>query len=93
MPPLTETRHAAVRRQQRAISSFVVGLLMDQGASMRHDGAEVYYADKEARRRIRRTLGDRIHAAVEGYLDAYVVCADDGQVITTGWRTARLRRA
>ena len=93
MPRQAETRHAAVRRQQRAIPAFVVDLLVKEGASMRHAGAEVYYTDKDARRRIRRELGDRIHAAIEGYLDAYVVCGDDGRVITTGWRTCRLRRA
>ncbi|MGG5890698.1 hypothetical protein ACLF3G_26745 [Falsiroseomonas sp. HC035] len=89
---IVETRHASVRRQQRAIPAFVVGLLMDQGACMRHQGAEVYYADKAARRRIRRSLGCRIHAIVETYLDAYVVCGDDGHVVTTAWRTQRLRK-
>ena len=90
---LRETRHASVRRQGRGIPTFVVNLLVEQGACMRHDGAEVFYIDKEARRRIRRALGDRIHAALESYLDAYVVLGADGRVITTAWRTGRLRRA
>ncbi|MGG5812480.1 hypothetical protein [Falsiroseomonas sp. CW058] len=88
-----ETRHATARRQGRGIPPFVVNLLVEQGASMRQHGADVFYIDKEARRRIRRALGDRIHAALETYLDAYVVLADDGCVITTAWRTRRLRRA
>jgi hypothetical protein len=90
---LHETRHATARRQGRGIPPFVVNLLVEQGASMRHDGADVFYIDKEARRRIRRALGDRIHTALESYLDAYVVLGDDGSVITTAWRTRRLRRA
>jgi len=90
---LCETRHATARRQGRGIPAFVVNLLLEQGACTRHDGADVFYIDKAARRRIRRTLGDRIHAAVESYLDAYIVCGDDGRVITAAWRTTRLRRA
>ena len=90
---LYETRHATTRRQGRGIPAFVVNLLLEEGTSMRHDGADVFYIDKEARRRIRRTLGDRIHAAIERYLDAYVVCGDDGRVITAAWRTCRLNRA
>lgn len=90
---LCETRHAAIRRKGRGIPPFVVNLLVEQGTCTRHDGADVYHVDKEARRRIRRVLGDRIHAALEGYLDAYVVLNDDGRVITASWRTGRLRRA
>jgi hypothetical protein len=90
---LGETRHAIARRQGRGIPPFVVNLLLEQGACTRHDGADVFYVDKEARRRIRRTLGDRIHAALEAYLDAYVVLGDDGRVVTAAWRTRRLRRA
>jgi hypothetical protein len=90
---LHQTRHATARLQGRGIPPFVVNLLVEQGACMRHDGAEVFYIDKEARRRIRRSLGDRIHAALEGYLDAYVVLGDDGRVVTAAWRTRRLRRA
>lgn len=90
---LSETRHATVRRQGRGIPPFVVNLLLEQGACTRHDGADVFYVDKEARRRIRRALGDRIHAALEAYLDAYVVLGDDGRVVTAAWRTRRLRRA
>jgi hypothetical protein len=90
---LHETRHATARRQGRGIPPFVVNLLVEQGACARHDGADVFYIDKEARRRIRRALGDRIHAALESYLDAYVVLGDDGRVVTAAWRTRRLRRA
>ncbi|WP_198368467.1 hypothetical protein [Roseomonas rosulenta] len=89
---LAMTRHATARSQGRAIPPFVVSLLLDHGSDLRHDGAEVRFVDKAARRRIRRELGDRIHAAIEPYLDAYVVCSDDGRIITTGWRVQRLKR-
>ncbi|HYZ32048.1 MAG TPA: hypothetical protein VE684_07160 [Crenalkalicoccus sp.] len=39
----------------------------------------------------RRELGGRIYGAIEELLDAYVVCADDGRVITVGWRRERIR--
>lgn len=90
---LTETRHARTRRQQRAIPAFVVNLLLEQGTCMRHHGADVFFVDKAARRRIRCTLGNRVHAALEAYLDAYIVLSDDGCLITAAWRTGRLHQA
>lgn len=70
---------------------FAVGLLLDYGAAMRHDGAEVRFVDKAARRLIRREIGGGEHAAVENFLHGYVVRGDDGQVITIGWRNGRLK--
>jgi hypothetical protein len=87
-----ETRHAEMRRQQRAISPFVVSLLRDYGVGMRHDGAEVRFFDKASRRRVRSELGIRIYAAIEPQLDAYAVLSAEGTLITTAWRLKRLKR-
>jgi hypothetical protein len=86
------TRHAEARAQQRAVPVFVVDLLRDYGVAVHHEGAEVWFADKAARKRIRREVGNRINVAIEPFLDAYVVCGNDGEVITVGWRTGRLKR-
>ncbi len=89
---LRETRHATARRQGRGVPAFVVNLLLEQGACTRYDGADVFRVDKAARCRIRRTLGDRIHAAFESFLYAYVVLGDNGRA-AAAWRTRRQRRA
>ena len=86
------THHAEARSQQRSIPPFVAGLLRDYGAAVHHQGAEVWFADKPARKRIRHEVGNRIYAAIERFLDAYVVCGDDGAMITLGWRTGRLKQ-
>jgi len=88
-PPLT--CHASARSQQRSIPPFAIKLLLEYGASMRHQGAEVWFIYKAARRRIRREVGCHFHSAIERFLDAYVVRGDDGQVITVGWRIGRLK--
>lgn len=90
---MTMTRHAQERAQQRAIPPFVVDLLLAFGTETRHRGAEVRYFDKEARRRLRHHLGDRILRSIgERVLDTYAVLGDGGQVVTVAHRTRRLRR-
>lgn len=87
------TRHASVRLQQRAVPALVMSLLLDYGSTMRHDGAEVVYFDKQARRRLRHAVGgDRSLAVVERWLNTYIVTGDGGQVVTVARRTRRLRR-
>jgi len=87
------TRHAAVRLQQRAVPPFVTSLLLEFGATMRHEGADVVYLDKRAKRRLREALGgNRGLVVVDRWLNTYVVIGDDGGVITVGRRNRRLRR-
>lgn len=87
-----ETCHASVRRQGHTIPPFDIDLLMEHGSSIRICGADIYFMNKDARRRTKRLLGDRIHAALEQYLDAYVVCPNDGRIITAAWRRRRFRQ-
>ncbi len=85
--------HCRVRMQQRAIPSVIAQLLLDHGSRMRHAGADVVFADKHARRRIRRAVGGaRNMRTVEPWLDTYFVVADDGSLVTAARRTDRLRR-
>jgi len=88
------TRHSQVRMQQRALPPFVVSLIIDFGSRLRNGGADVFFVDKLARRRLRVELGgDRGLAVIDQWLGAYVVVSDDGTVITTGHRTSRIKRA
>jgi len=89
------TGHGRQRLQQRAIPSIVVSLIHSDGSVRHsHDGSEIRFIDKAARRRIRQTIGgDRAYALLERWLDGtYLVVAADGSVITTGHRTRPIRR-
>lgn len=90
--PLSFTAHARARCQQRAIRPDIVERILDYGRPTRFRGADSYALDKEGRRRLRRDLGDRNFRAIERQLDAYVVVADNGLIITAAWSTQRLWR-
>jgi hypothetical protein len=87
------SRHAVARMQQRAMPPFAIHLLLNFATERRSHGASVYAHDKTSRRRVRDHLGGRGVKLIEPLLDAYVVLAEDGSIITAGWRTHRLRRA
>jgi hypothetical protein len=84
------TAHAQRRSQQRSISSDVIDALLSYGERQRHQGADVYYLTKSARRRCAGALGDR-YRRLEKRLDSYVVVSDDGTVITVARRLQRLK--
>lgn len=90
---MTATFHAAVRMQKRAIPPAAIDLLLNYGASTRSCGAESFFFDKAARRRIAKDLGRAEIRRVARFLNAYAVVGDDGVLITAAWRTRRLRRA
>ena len=89
---MTVTVHAAMRMQQRAIPPVAIDLLLDYGSSTRTRGAESFFFDKAARRRVLQDLGKAEVRRVERLLNAYAVVSDSGILITTAWRTRRLRR-
>jgi hypothetical protein len=87
------SKHCQTRLSQRAIPSLIATLLLDHGSRMRHNGAEVLFIDKAARKDIRRAVGgDRNMRTVEPWLGTYLVVAYDGTLVTMGHRTHRLRR-
>jgi hypothetical protein len=87
------SNHARQRCKQRSISPAIVEWLAAFGTSLpAGDGAERLIFDKPARRRLARNLGRSIFNRIEEYLDAYVIRAIDGEIITSGWLTERVRR-
>jgi hypothetical protein len=88
------TNHGQQRQQQRAIPGLVVSLIHSEGSvSHSHDGSEIRFIDKAARKRIRRAVGgDRAYAMLERWFDKTYLVAADGSVITTGHLTCRIRR-
>ncbi|GMN03759.1 hypothetical protein [Erythrobacter sp. MTPC3] len=86
------TRHATHRSQQRSIPPFAVELFERYGAICRHEGADVLFMDKQARKRIARDFGGaRALRYVEPLLNKYAV-VENGRVITLAHRSKRLMR-
>ena len=86
------TRHATQRSQQRSIPPLAVELFERYGAWSRHDVADVFLMDKQARKRIARDFGRaRALRYVEPLLNKYAV-VENGRVITLAQRNKRLKR-
>ena len=87
------TRHAAARRQQRAINVLALDLLWEFGSTARSRGADSVFFDHAARQRVARSLGHEGLRRVHKLTNTYAVIADSGVVVTVGWRTRRRRHA
>lgn len=90
---IAQTHHASRRCAQRGIGQEALDLLWEFAAAHRSHGADRLCFDARSRRRIRRALGGDWMRRNERLLDAFAVIADDGAVITAGWRTRRLHRS
>jgi len=87
------SRHAQARRQQRAVPTLAMSLLLDYGTRVQRGGAEVISMDKAGRRRLEQDWGGpRNLAALQPMLNTYLVLGPDGTIITTARRTKRLKR-
>ena len=90
---MSKTRHAATRMQQRGINPLIVQCLRDYGHPVYdHHGGIIYYFTKACIRDVERDWGrEAVRRLVINYRNAYVVTAIDGAILTTGWRTARIK--
>lgn len=81
------SKHAQVRQQQRGIPKVVIDWLLSLGTTTyNHDGTEILFFDKAAKKRLNRYLGGGpLFSQAQEYLDAYAVVAS-GTVITVGHR-------
>jgi hypothetical protein len=85
------TKHSKIRAQQRGIPRLILDWLMDYGTVKRRHGADLYSFDHKSRKALRREIGNVAYNRIADLLNAYVVVSDEGAVITTGWRTKKLR--
>lgn len=83
--------HAQMRCQQRSIPKFVLDLLLEHGNRGRHRGADVYYFDKQAHKRLKKELGKRVYNRLSDMMNVYAVVSEDERVITGCKRTKRLK--
>lgn len=91
---MSQTKHAAIRAQQRGIPPLVDRWL-DEFGEEEHDGhgyVKLYFSRRSVRA-MERALGRQPVCLFSRYLDAYKIesCAD-GATITMGHRTCRLWR-
>lgn len=91
METVTLTAHAETRANQRGIRRETMAILLDYGVAKIRGGAEIIYMDQVARRKAREDLGDKVYARIERALDAYLVVAEDGRVMTCAHRRKPLR--
>ncbi len=86
-------RHAprTIRVQQRSVPPFVIELLREHGVSIRAGGADKLYFDGKSRRELQRRLG-WLYEKLGSKLNAYAVIADNGELVTAGYRTGRIPR-
>ncbi|RYZ84716.1 MAG: hypothetical protein EOP06_17575 [Proteobacteria bacterium] len=87
------TKHAAIRAQQRGIPPLVDQLL-DLYGQEQHDGhgAIVLFLNKLSIRRMERDLGRRPVARLSEWLNTYKVKDMEGRTITVGHRSQRIWR-
>lgn len=85
------SRHADTRRAQRGFRGDVLEALYAYGASKRRNGAEVFFMDRAARRRVIDAVGAKGFARMEKQLNSYIVVGDDGTLVTCAKRLKRLR--
>jgi len=87
------SRHARTRMQQRAVPPLVVQWLAQFGARQRaRDAADLVFFDKAARRRLTQAFGEVVVQRLGPLLNAYIVQAENGDVVTVGWRLQRVLR-
>lgn len=90
MTAMKMTHHARKRSQQRAISPFLINLLLDFGKAIpAGDGASKMFFDKSARRRVRAYVGS-MASLIDEHLDVYLVVGSEGQIVTAAHLTERI---
>jgi len=80
-----ETRHGTQRRKDRAVPAAVIDWLEQFGCRERAGGADRYYFDRRARRRLEAFLAPLPVPQPDKVFRTYAVIADDGRLITAGY--------
>lgn len=86
------TKHADLRRQQRAIPPLLLDILLQFGTNKPSgDGTTKVFFDKTARRRV-NTYAGPLAGMLQEHLDLYAVVSSDNKVVTVAHRAERIRR-
>ena len=86
------SHHAKVRMQQRAISEDMLESLLDFGhARFNGQGTQILTFPKRDMKSLKKELNHKVFMKIERHLNLYAVMSSDGELITTGYRTKRLK--
>ena len=89
---VTVSQHAKIRMQQRAISEDMLESLLDFGqVKFNGQGTEILTFPKKVVKNLKKELNHKVFKKIERHLNLYAIMSSDGELITTGYRTKRLK--
>ena len=95
---VTVSHHAQIRMQQRAITADMLESLLDFGqVKFNGQGTEILTFPKKAPAgnrtsiNLKKELNHKVFMKIERHLNLYAIMSSDGELITTGYRTKRLK--
>jgi len=89
---VTVSHHAQIRMQQRAITADMLESLLDFGqVKFNGQGTEILTFPKKIVRNLKKELNHKVFMKIERHLNLYAIMSSGGELITTGYRTKRLK--
>lgn len=89
---VTVSHHAQIRMQQRAITADMLESLLDFGqVKFNGQGTEILTFPKKVVKHLKKELSHKVFMKIERHLNLYAIMSSDGELITTGYRTKRLK--
>ena len=89
---VTVSHHAQIRMQQRAITADMLESLLDFGQiRFNGQGTEILTFPKKVVKHLKKELNHKVFMKIERHLNLYAIMSSDGELITTGYRTKRLK--
>ena len=89
---VTVSHHAKIRMQQRAISADMLESLLDFGhVKFNGQGTEILTFPKKVVKNLKKELNHKVFMKIERHLNLYAIMSSGGELITTGYRTKRLK--
>lgn len=80
--------HSEIRMQQRSIPALIIDLLINYGERKKSVGkCEVLFFNKPALKRLKQYLGKEFYSRIDKFKSAYLVQANNGEIVTVGHRT------
>jgi hypothetical protein len=78
--------------QQRAISADMLESLLDFGqVKFNGQGTEILTFPKKVVKNLKKELNHKVFMKIERHLNLYAIMSSGGELITTGYRTKRLK--
>jgi hypothetical protein len=89
---VTVSHHAQIRMQQRAITADMLESLLNFGqVKFNGQGTEILTFPKKVVKNLKKELNHKVFMKIERHLNLYAIMSSGGELITTGYRTKRLK--